>query len=44
MTSDATTSDYFEKSKEQLKAEHDSMVQEIKDNIAASKRKAMSKA
>jgi hypothetical protein len=36
--------DYFEKSKAQLKAEHDSMVQKLKDDIAASKRKAMSKA
>ena len=36
--------DYFEKSKAQLKAERDSMVQKLKDDVAASKRKAMSKA
>jgi len=34
---------YFEKAKTQLKAEHDSMVQRIKDDIAASKRKTLSK-
>jgi hypothetical protein len=39
-----TDADYFEKSKAQLKAERDSMVQKLKDDIAASKRKAMSKA
>ncbi len=33
----------FEKAKTQLKAEHDSMVEKIRDNIAASKRKALSK-
>ncbi|WP_266190308.1 hypothetical protein [Candidatus Nitrososphaera gargensis] len=43
MTSDAI-SDYFVKAKAQLKAERDSMAQEIKESIAASKRKAMSKA
>jgi hypothetical protein len=34
---------YFEKAKAELKAEHDSMVEKIKDDIAASKRKALSK-
>ncbi|HWS20295.1 MAG TPA: hypothetical protein VN239_06370 [Nitrososphaera sp.] len=34
---------YFEKAKAQLKSEHDSMVQRIKDDIAASKRKTLSK-
>jgi hypothetical protein len=36
-------SSYFEKAKIQLKNEHDSMVEKIRDNIAASKRKALSK-
>jgi hypothetical protein len=36
-------SSYFEKAKTQLKAEHDSMVEKIKDDIAASKRKALPK-
>jgi hypothetical protein len=36
-------SNYFEKAKAQLKAEHDSMVEKIRDDIAASKRKALSK-
>jgi hypothetical protein len=36
-------SSYFEKAKIQLKAEHNSMVEKIKDDIAASKRKALSK-
>lgn len=36
-------SGYFEKAKTQLKSEHDSMVQRIKEEIAASKRKALSK-
>jgi hypothetical protein len=36
-------SNHFEKSKEELKAEHDSMVQKIKEEVAASKRKALSK-
>jgi hypothetical protein len=36
-------SSYFEKAKAELKAEHDSMVERIKDDIAASKRKALSK-
>jgi hypothetical protein len=36
-------SSYFEKAKTQLKGEHDSMVEKIKDDIAASKRKALSK-
>lgn len=42
MTSD-TTSDYFEKAKAELKSERDSMVQRIKEEVAASKRKALSK-
>ena len=36
-------SNYFGKAKTQLKADHDSMVEKIKDDIAASKRKALSK-
>ena len=36
-------SNYFGKANAQLKAEHDSMVQRIKDDIAASKRKTLSK-
>jgi hypothetical protein len=36
-------SGYFEKAKAQLKSEHDSMVQRIKGEVAASKRKALSK-
>jgi hypothetical protein len=36
-------SSYFEKANAELKAEHDSMVEKIKDDIAASKRKALSK-
>jgi hypothetical protein len=36
-------SNYFEKAETQLKAEHNSMVEKIKDDIAASKRKALSK-
>jgi hypothetical protein len=36
-------SSYFEKGKTQLKSEHDSMVEKIKDDIAASKRKTLSK-
>ncbi len=36
-------SSYFEKAKAELKAEHNSMVEKIKDDIAASKRKALSK-
>ena len=36
-------SNHFEKSKEELKAEHDSMVQKIKEEVVASKRKALSK-
>ena len=35
-------SSYFEKAKAELKAEHNSMVEKIKDEIAASKRKALS--
>ncbi len=36
-------SSYFEKAKNRLKTEHDSMVEKIRDNIAVSKRKALSK-
>jgi hypothetical protein len=36
-------SSYVEKAKTQLKTEHDSMVEKIRDNIAASKSKALSK-
>jgi hypothetical protein len=36
-------SNYFGRANAQLKVEHDSMVQKIKDDIAASKRKALSK-
>jgi hypothetical protein len=36
-------SSYFEKAKAQLKAEHDSMMKKIKDDIVAIKRKALSK-
>jgi len=36
-------SGYFEKAKAQLKSEHESMAQRIKEEIAASKRKALSK-
>ena len=38
-----TISGYFENAKAQLKTEHDSMVQKIKDDISASRRKAISK-
>ncbi|HKZ62797.1 MAG TPA: hypothetical protein VJZ68_10380 [Nitrososphaera sp.] len=36
-------SGYFEKAKAQLKSEHDSMAQQIKEEVGASKRKALSK-
>jgi hypothetical protein len=36
-------SGHFEKSEAQLKSEHESMVQKIKEEVAASKRKALSK-
>ncbi|HEX2014350.1 MAG TPA: hypothetical protein VLA68_03900 [Nitrososphaera sp.] len=41
MTNDI--SGYFEKAKTQLRSEHESMVQKIKEEVAASKRKALSK-
>jgi hypothetical protein len=41
MTDDISS--YFEKAKTELKSEHDLMVQRIKEEIAASKRKALSK-
>ena len=37
-------SSHFEKAKAQLKAEHDSMTQRLKEEMAASKRKALTKA
>ena len=40
-TTDASA--HFEKSKADLRAEHDSMIEKIKTEIAASKRKALSK-
>jgi hypothetical protein len=36
-------SGHFEKAKAQLKSEHDSMIQQIKEEVAAGKRKALSK-
>jgi len=36
-------SDFFEKSREKLKKEHDSMIEMIKDEISAIKKKALSK-
>jgi hypothetical protein len=41
MTDDISA--YFEKAKAQLKSEHESMAQKIKEEVAASKRKALSK-
>ena len=41
MTDDISS--YFEKAKAQLKTEHDSMVEKIRNNIAESKRKTLSK-
>ena len=43
-SSSDTISGYFERAKAQLKAEHDSMAQKVKEEIAQSKRKAMTKA
>ena len=43
MTSDDAISGYFETAKAQLKAERDSMAQKIKEDVAASKRKALTK-
>ncbi|MEW6604398.1 MAG: hypothetical protein AB1351_06870 [Thermoproteota archaeon] len=37
-------SDYFERAKAELKSERDAMVQKVKEEVAASKRKALSKA
>ncbi len=39
-----TISSYYEKAKVQLKADRDSIVQRIKDDINAAKRKTISKA
>jgi hypothetical protein len=39
-----TISTYYERAKVQLKADRDSIVQKIKDDIGAAKRKANSKA
>ncbi len=36
-------SGYFEKAKTQLKSEHDSMAQRIKEEVDASRRKTLSK-
>jgi hypothetical protein len=41
MTSDISV--HFEKARASLKAEHDSMVQKVKDEIKAGKQKALSK-
>jgi hypothetical protein len=41
MTDDISV--HFEKAKAQLKSEHDSMTQKVKEEVAASKRKALSK-
>ena len=39
-----TISSYYERAKVQLKADRDSIVQKIKDEISSAKRKAISKA
>jgi hypothetical protein len=44
MSSADTISSYYEKAKVQLKADRDSIIQKIKDDISAAKRKAISKA
>jgi len=36
-------SDFFEKSREKLKKEHDSMIEMIKEEISSIKKKALSK-
>ncbi|HJU34793.1 MAG TPA: hypothetical protein VJ695_06705 [Nitrososphaera sp.] len=43
-TSADSISSYYEKAKVQLKADRDSIVQNIRDEISAAKRKAISKA
>jgi hypothetical protein len=43
-TAAETISSYFEKAKVQLKADRDSIVQKIKDDMSAAKRKVVSKA
>ena len=43
-TSADSISSYYEKAKVQLKADRDSIVQKIKDEISAAKRKVISKA
>jgi hypothetical protein len=43
-TSADSISSYYEKAKVQLKVDRDSIVQKIKDEINAAKRKAISKA
>jgi hypothetical protein len=43
-TTAETISSYFEKAKVQLKADRDSIVQKVKDDISAAKQKAVSKA
>jgi hypothetical protein len=39
-----TISSYYERTKVQLKAERDSLIQKIKDDISSAKRKTLSKA
>ncbi len=39
-----TISSYYERAKVQLKADRDSLIQKIKDDITSAKRKALSKA
>jgi LPS O-antigen subunit length determinant protein (WzzB/FepE family) len=39
-----TISSYYEKARVQLKADRDSIIQKIKDDLDAAKRKAISKA
>lgn len=41
MTGDIST--YFEKAKDELKSEHESMVRQIREEVNASKRKALAK-
>jgi hypothetical protein len=43
-TSADTFSSYYERAKVQLKADRDSIIQKIKDDLGAAKRRAISKA
>jgi len=43
-TTEHTISSYYEKAKVQLKTDRDSIVQKIKDDINAAKRRAISRA